>query len=1283
MAPSLTSRPGRGLNLPNSRDVSSTQNAEEEKSDKLIKSTFHLLERGEKEIRFDDKHKDVILILGNTGSGKSTFTQLLAGDNTKMISKETNEGTGEYIITDNNRIGDTTLKSKTIFPELVIDARTNAAYYDCPGFSDTEGTSYDIATTYFIKKVVDFSESVKMVFTINHPSVRKGVDRQDFMKLVRHVTDLVKDIEKFKNSVAIVATKVDNQYIKQGKNFILVEDIKVVSAIADFLQEAKQYLENSSKQANLSEKENQFYKNAIKFVEVLLEKEGEIYPRIGIFRRPDEPGPVSDIPLLQKGKQDIETILYKKLGFTSKSNEDFGYTEYDKTKNDINVIVEEINKNLWSSLSDIAEKTQEYFRNLVQQVRDKIQLFVSKANAIDVNSSGAEAFRFKFSIGYNITSDLVNKLKNLTDSEQIAVVINNTISNFDIEVSEDDVLSIANQGKYFNFLQTVSDKELNSKPWDQLFKIVEMFLSSSKTLILHDVNSAAGKINNRIQINLNNIAEGIQEEYSEKMRSLEIKNLPEKLNLNSRILLKFTEEIRNGSTTEKLLRGIRCVVNDLRVSLPIQNLQNVANEGKYLSFLEIIGDGALNVDPILWLSPFEKIVKYFNESEKWYRFLDDLYNKFSEYDIQKERKRYNVADLEDWGEKGKPQGIYVTPNTFKIFLNKIENYNVSEYETIRNLSKTTYLHIEELNQILSLTLRPRPTIVCSEPYVIVKGSFISLKETMQNIVDNTDTNNSCNNFKALLDAGKYKLFKVLALNKVFIDTDLSFSGKGMSVAVIAPNWEVVGSRSIDLSGADGAPHAEPKAKNGVRPGSGGFEGKPGNAGLSGESLFGIGSTFVGGAKLKISSFGGKGGPGQNGADGIPGTPGKDAVMPSEKDPPCEYGKFREFSCAKVDTSRIPHFWLKICSTTFHIYGSAGGRGGNGGWGGKGGSGGYPRKIEVLELSQPSKITKVTCKGKSGEDGRGGPGGHGVRNGDSIIAVFISEIDTGCWWGCEKTKWIFKEREPTGLSAAGNKGKDGGYPWGLKDPEPADGISRLPYLINEYKIYLRENINSRFNKSSLLHFLEQLLSNGDVKNLCDTLALFDEFQGLEEQFHKLSEQIDFSSFYTSFLVRISELAKRQNDEPNSNENEKVLNYLYTATLGRLYNVKENSESTLIIDIRGYLNLMKGNIKTLEYLQKTNHKVDAISKFKENYKTGIDKKIEEAKSFIRKQICSEIENINSEIDEQINFLIEETVILQNKAEKDWQKLAEKKKELENALAMKGVFSFLHIIGGIVSF
>ncbi|GIY18033.1 uncharacterized protein CEXT_427221 [Caerostris extrusa] len=63
----------------------------------------------------------------------------------------------------------------------------------------------------------------------------------------------------------------------------------------------------------LIQKQRRFYESAVKFLGVLLEKDNENYKKIGIFRRPDEPGPLSNITMLQQGKKFVENIVYENL----------------------------------------------------------------------------------------------------------------------------------------------------------------------------------------------------------------------------------------------------------------------------------------------------------------------------------------------------------------------------------------------------------------------------------------------------------------------------------------------------------------------------------------------------------------------------------------------------------------------------------------------------------------------------------------------------------------------------------------------------------------------------------------------------------------------------------------------------------------------------------------------------------------------------------------------------------------------------------------------------------
>ncbi|GIX72578.1 uncharacterized protein CEXT_200981 [Caerostris extrusa] len=132
-------------------------------------------------------------------------------------------------------------------------------------------------------------------------------------RVIRDIQPII--VKTMLNSIALVATKVDNQYIKQGGNFILVDTCKIIDAIGDFLLEVKDDLKTKS---NNNEVEALFCKNAVKFIEVLLAQDAEQYTRIGIFRRPDEPGALGEIALLKEEKNHILRMIHEKLSFTEK-----------------------------------------------------------------------------------------------------------------------------------------------------------------------------------------------------------------------------------------------------------------------------------------------------------------------------------------------------------------------------------------------------------------------------------------------------------------------------------------------------------------------------------------------------------------------------------------------------------------------------------------------------------------------------------------------------------------------------------------------------------------------------------------------------------------------------------------------------------------------------------------------------------------------------------------------------------------------------------------------------
>lgn len=1057
------------LNSSTSVDIS------DEKDNELIRGTSDLLDAGEREIKLCDEYKSIVLTLGNTGSGKSTFIQWIAGDNSKLISTEVKEGTGEYIIKDNDRIGDSTVNSKTVFPELVIENETNTAYYDCPGFNDTRSPKYDIATTYFIKKILNHAERVKIILIINHPSVKKGIDRQDFIRLLRHMTDLVKDGNKFRNSTAIVATKVDNHYVKRESSYVLVEEDKIIEGIADFLQEVNKDLEKLTKHLEISENEKRFIDNAIKFIDALLVKDGDHFTKIGIFRRPDEPGPLTYISLSQAGKKAIKEMLNESLSFTNKDNGDFGYTISEKSKNEINHLVEEINQSLWSDVSNIVKKIEESYRCVTKELRNKIKSLVNNGT-LNINQSEIQMLFSEFEKRSEVICNLVEEIQFLKNPEILARKINEIITSLGIGVSKEKLLSISNAGKYVSFLQVVSDNELSMRQWVDLFQNALTIILESKKNIRDDINDAAGKIDFRIQSELKAIAKFLQEQYVKKMKQLEIQKLPEILEKERDVMLKLIEQIKNLVSPNELVKVIQNITNCIRIDMPKENMLDVKIFGEYLKLVRIISGAELSTVSPEWTRPFKNLVKDLHESEKWYRFLGDLYVKFSQFEIQKERHKYNVANIEDWGKAEKAQGIAITANNFEQFLSKIAEYNIREYHNVKNIG-IKGLQIEELNHVLSLTLKHKIDIRCKDSYIFVTGDYISIEELMTVELKG----DRCKDYPSLLKSGKYKSINMFALNTIFIDYDVSFKGLELPIVCVAPKWKVIGTKRIELSGADGEPYCEPKAKDGKVSGSAGEDGQPGRPGGPGGNFWGIGEIFENGANLTISANGGRGGSGQNGGNG---TKGRDGCTPTNLSFTCksDYKKISGFNCELVTYYFNPGGPVgsgacRECIPSrghcrYKVFGTSAEKGGNGGHGGKRGKGGYPGNIKILELKGDSKISKLACEGRDGENGKGGTGGNGGRNGKDIIAEYV----------VNSSGWTVVETKNTGQRPSGNNGNDGSNDNSIKSPEKAVLMKEPVDVIREFENYSRKNLTDRFKRCALNTFLKYLIRTKEANVL---------------------------------------------------------------------------------------------------------------------------------------------------------------------------------------------------------
>lgn len=122
-----------------------------------------LIKVGVSSIPKDEQCEEAIIVIGDTGVGKSTIMNFL--NDAKLTIKC--EGLKPKLICE----GESLIKighekySETSIPTRVIIG--GLAFYDCPGFRDNKGEEYEISNSFFVQKLLDLYQKVKIVLMID------------------------------------------------------------------------------------------------------------------------------------------------------------------------------------------------------------------------------------------------------------------------------------------------------------------------------------------------------------------------------------------------------------------------------------------------------------------------------------------------------------------------------------------------------------------------------------------------------------------------------------------------------------------------------------------------------------------------------------------------------------------------------------------------------------------------------------------------------------------------------------------------------------------------------------------------------------------------------------------------------------------------------------------------------------------------------------------------------------------------------------------------------------
>lgn len=318
-----------------------------------------LLTWGSEHIANFSDASEAVFLLGNTGAGKSTVTQIIAGNLSSLHAVHVVRRT--YVIIDEiGMIGLPTTVSKTLVPNLVkkVDVTPPLPFYDFPGFDDTRDSNHDIAANFFMNQVTKKVTIAKLLFIVNYSSLIAGNEKSDFDKLAKHAVTFVKNIQKFKQSIALIVNKVSDYY---GE----VDDSEVIEEIVLFLQKYNEtqtsYLEDLG---NVQDKELILRK--ILFVDALLEQDpqGNFY-KIWFIPTPEECGPLSESVVYTRTREKL-TNLYGALDFTRiDTTTDFGFTLKPETDSYIENYTRVINNEISAMISNVTQDlSQKYFGTL-------------------------------------------------------------------------------------------------------------------------------------------------------------------------------------------------------------------------------------------------------------------------------------------------------------------------------------------------------------------------------------------------------------------------------------------------------------------------------------------------------------------------------------------------------------------------------------------------------------------------------------------------------------------------------------------------------------------------------------------------------------------------------------------------------------------------------------------------------------------------------------------------------------------------------------------------------
>ncbi|XP_055307695.1 uncharacterized protein LOC129571849 isoform X2 [Sitodiplosis mosellana] len=860
-------------------------------------------------------NSNIILVIGNTGSGKSTLVHYVTGDYSKMISKEPeNPNFIDFEIEDGLDLESGTIRSSTVsqtfIPEMSVDEKQNV-WYDCPGFHSTRNETIEIATTFLIRSVIESASSVKLVLVVDYDSVTRGHSRSDFDELLSHATQLLKTVKPFENSVSVVVTKVPSLKMR-GRRYVEIFEDSVKNTSAQFMSEHRTVL----LEKGMNEKK-------VLLIDALLKRPNEDYPKISIFWRPDNTGPLSKIPKLISGRHSILKSVHDHISYTHIQPDDFGAPLSADARLSVKSMIEQL-------IDNTPTTVQHLINQLQKKLRERIS---SKAN-----------FRKKFQCialeGFDLRTDDVEEFTRIEQNGKNLNIFESLLENANINS--------------LNVSEAIHSPRIDYKSYLDQFN---NFFEKREDEVQSDLISEARRTIQKISTALSETDARLLAEIREKLNRTVFYS---KLNILQRGR-DVIESIANETTLEQRMQQFSSLIHTFKMtSIDEIELNRTEQLESHLNDLISISKTELIVPTDSWIANSSNTITFLYLEYNWYSFLSQFYEFLASYEIQTNLSAYNVVELSDCNKLRNPK-VLSSSEIFNEFTRRL----MSRFEF-----ESTPSRLNEINEIIKTTIKSPPKYHCTDEMITIKANFVRSSDLRFS---------KCQSIKTL------KTINVFVVDRFYVDSDLYLNGfENVKFYILANIWTIVKSSTFYLNGFDGSSQTIPSRTNGTagKPGnpgmnSGNFFGVA-NEVFNGESLT---VELIGG-----NGGNGQDGTGNQDVEVVykeqPSDDPKYRMFYKRYplDSWIEFIRFesgpynREFDewNAPYLNSKLTHLLEKEVKLTQAIFsGHCCGVTGTGGAGGRGGESGYYEFIQTGKnrSNLPNKIQRNGMNGRNGRNGR--------------------------------------------------------------------------------------------------------------------------------------------------------------------------------------------------------------------------------------------------------------------------------------------------------------------------